>query len=205
MTGVAESGIKPGSGETRQAILSLAEQLIDQRGYNAFSYGDIATRLGIKNAAIHYYFKAKADLGVAVIERYRERFAAWTCEVEADTDNSWDCLNAYFAVYEDVLAGKALSVFSNGILSAEFKTLPSNMQAQIRAMLRERYDWLIRTMRLGRERGQLHFTGTPENKALEIAAATQGALQISRVVSLGSERFRQVVGQIRSELDPSRP
>ena len=203
MTSAAKKPARRKTGETRQAILRLAEELIEQRGYNAFSYRDIATQLDIKNAAIHYYFKSKADLGEAVIECYRERFADWAAGVEARSDNAWDWLNAYFQVYADVLAGKALSIFSNGILSAEFKTLPGNLQVQIRIMLRERYDWLIKTMRLGRERGQLRFTGTPETKALEIAAATQGAMQISQVVALGSERFKQVVEQIRSDLNPS--
>jgi hypothetical protein len=70
-------------------------------------------------------------------------------------------------------------------------------------MLRERYDWLIKVLRTGRERGELHYGGSPETKALEIAAATQGALQISQVVALGAERFCQVVEQIKYDVTPT--
>lgn len=203
MTSVANKPSRRRTGETRNAILRLAQQLIEQRGYNTFSYRDISTQLGIKNAAIHYYFKCKADLGEAVIENYRQAFAEWSKEVEEASDNAWNWLNAYFNVYAEILSGETLSIFSNGVLSAEFQSLPECLQERIRLMLRERYDWLIRTMRLGRERDQLHFSGTPETKALEIAAATQGALQISMVVALGTERFHQVVEQIRHDLNPT--
>ncbi|MDR3047168.1 MAG: TetR/AcrR family transcriptional regulator, partial [Bacteroidales bacterium] len=50
--------------DTRSEIISIANELIKSIGYNAFSYADISKKLNIKNAAIHYYFPAKADLGV---------------------------------------------------------------------------------------------------------------------------------------------
>ena len=57
--------------DTRERILDEAERLMGARGYSGFSYQDISRPLGIRNAAIHYHFPAKADLGLAVIERYR--------------------------------------------------------------------------------------------------------------------------------------
>jgi len=60
--------------ETAEQILDLAETLIQTRGYSAFSYQDIAEALGIRKASIHYHFPSKTDLGVAVIDRYIERF-----------------------------------------------------------------------------------------------------------------------------------
>ena len=60
--------------DTRTSILNLAEKLIRTRGYHAFSYQDISKPLKIKNAAVHYHFPAKADLGLAVIQRTIESF-----------------------------------------------------------------------------------------------------------------------------------
>ena len=45
---------------TREKILELGENLIRTKGYNAFSYQDISSKLGIKNAAVHYYFPTKS-------------------------------------------------------------------------------------------------------------------------------------------------
>ncbi|MGZ5871264.1 MAG: TetR/AcrR family transcriptional regulator [Bradyrhizobium sp.] len=60
--------------ETAEEILDVAETLIQTRGYSAFSYQDIADALGIRKASIHYQFPSKIELGVAVINRYSERF-----------------------------------------------------------------------------------------------------------------------------------
>ena len=45
------------------------------RGFNGFSYADIASELGITKASLHYHFPGKAELGEALIERYADRFA----------------------------------------------------------------------------------------------------------------------------------
>ncbi|HEU4554463.1 MAG TPA: TetR/AcrR family transcriptional regulator, partial [Chitinophaga sp.] len=54
---------------TREKIIELADHLIRTKGFNAFSYADISAPLAIKNAAVHYHFPTKADLGISVIER----------------------------------------------------------------------------------------------------------------------------------------
>src|SRR5262245_53277594 len=60
--------------ETASKILDLAEMLIQTRGYNAFSYQDIAEALGVTKTGVHYHFESKTDLGIAVIERYTKAF-----------------------------------------------------------------------------------------------------------------------------------
>jgi TetR/AcrR family transcriptional regulator, transcriptional repressor for nem operon len=74
--------------ETAEQILDLAETLIQTRGYSAFSYQDIADSLGIRKASIHYHFASKAELGVAVVDRYIERFGAGLVAIAADDKQS---------------------------------------------------------------------------------------------------------------------
>jgi hypothetical protein len=57
-----------------KAVLNAAEQLAQMRGYNGFSYADVAAQLGLTKASLHYHFPSKADLGRALIERYRAAF-----------------------------------------------------------------------------------------------------------------------------------
>ena len=40
------------------------------RGYNAFSYADVAAELNLTKAALHYHFAGKAELGEALVTRY---------------------------------------------------------------------------------------------------------------------------------------
>jgi AcrR family transcriptional regulator len=58
------------------AILDSARVLMMDRGYNGFSFRDIAAEVGIKSASIHYHFATKADLAEATARAYREAFNA---------------------------------------------------------------------------------------------------------------------------------
>ena len=49
--------------DTATVILDIAERLVQRRGFNGFSYADIAAELGITKASLHYHFPSKAELG----------------------------------------------------------------------------------------------------------------------------------------------
>ena len=57
--------------DTADQILDVAEHLVQIRGFNAFSYADVGAELGLTNAALHYHFSTKADLGEALIRAIR--------------------------------------------------------------------------------------------------------------------------------------
>ncbi|EQD50561.1 transcriptional regulator, TetR family, partial [mine drainage metagenome] len=44
-----------------EKIIDVAQQLVQSRGFNAFSYRDLADRISIRTASIHYYFPKKDD------------------------------------------------------------------------------------------------------------------------------------------------
>jgi len=66
--------------DTAKQILDVAQEMVQTRGYNAFSYADISAQVGIRKASIHYHFPNKSDLGKEVVARYRERFSRWWSE-----------------------------------------------------------------------------------------------------------------------------
>ncbi len=71
--------------DTSQRILDTAERLVQTRGFNGFSYADIATTLGVTKASLHYHFPAKAELGQRLIERYEKNFLAALGAIDATT------------------------------------------------------------------------------------------------------------------------
>src|SRR5215468_7490023 len=86
--------------DTAGKILDLAETLIQTRGYNAFSYQDIADALGVTKTSIHYHFESKTDLGVAVIERYAKNFGDALVEIAAsESTTSLSMLDHYTRPY----------------------------------------------------------------------------------------------------------
>ena len=61
-------------GNTETKILEIGLALIQERGINGFSFADIAERIGIKKASIHYYFPTKLDLVKGVLAYYKHNF-----------------------------------------------------------------------------------------------------------------------------------
>lgn len=62
---------------TKERILKYSEQLMLSKGYNGFSFMDIAKIVGIKKASMHYHFPTKEDLAVAIVLKYRRLFSRW--------------------------------------------------------------------------------------------------------------------------------
>lgn len=198
-----ESVLKPlprrgprGGRDTREEILNAAEDLLQRRGYNGFSYQHIAVQLGIRNAAIHYHFPGKEDLGVALVKRYRQRFGEWTAEV-GKLESAWARMQAYFRTYVDYLKSQC-KICPGGVLGTEFEAIPEAMRHEARLLMREIFEWLVSILELGRAQGTLFFHGDCAPKAVEIGAALQGGLQIAAMA--GAERFHQVLQQLSLEL-----
>src|SRR5258707_15646895 len=115
---------------TSQRILDIAERLVQTRGYNGFSYADIAQALHVTKASLHYHFPAKADLGKELIERYERNFLGALEAIDATARDAPEKLARYAAIYEGVLKGDRMCLC--GMLAAEFATLPKPMREPMR-------------------------------------------------------------------------
>lgn len=183
--------------DTRERILEAGSDLFQRRGFNGFSYKHIAVLLGLRHAAIHYHFRNKSDLGLALLQRYRRIFLEWAEELESRVDDEWDRLQAYFGLYVDYQRSGSL-ICPSGVVSNDFDSLPEAMQEEARQLLRDRWNWLTRTLDNGRSAGKLNFPGRAAERALVIGAAMQGALQIDRVTS--NNRMEQIIAQLELEM-----
>ncbi len=182
---------------SKRTILNLAESLLMDVGFNGFSYANIASELGVKNAAIHYHFPTKEDLACTVIQRYRERFKLWTNNSRVKDLPPAEKLAWFFSIYTDMRAdqGKVCLV---GAMETEFNSIPEGLQTEVKSLHRELLAWLQETLKEGRDAGVFLFNGEPANKAALILSSLQGALQMAR--ALGTKKFRDVVQQLKLDL-----
>jgi len=167
--------------ETRVEILDLAENFLRDRGFNAFSYADISAALKIKNAAVHYHFPGKADLGMAVIQRARERFAGWAGDRRALSCTPSEKLEAFFRRYLRFLKD-GQQVCLGGALQTDFKTLPAMMQIETKKFASDILAWLEQVLVEGQEKRVFSFPGKAKDQAILILSSLQGALQMTRAV-----------------------
>jgi TetR/AcrR family transcriptional regulator, transcriptional repressor for nem operon len=184
------------SSGTRSAILDVAERLVQSRGFNGFSYADVASELEITTAALHYHFPGKAELGDALIDRYAERFnqaldgiAAMEVAVPAK-------LRAYADLYLGVLRAQRMCLC--GMLAAEYQTLPDGMRKSVVDFLDHNCEWLAVLLERGRSDGSLDFDGTAEDGAQMIVGALEGAMLVSRPYA-NTEHFEVIANRLIGE------
>jgi TetR/AcrR family transcriptional regulator, transcriptional repressor for nem operon len=165
-------------GDTATRILDSAESLVQVRGFNGFSYADVAAELAVTKASLHYHFPGKAELGRALITRYATRFYAALDEIDAGGGDAPAKLSAYAGLYAGVLRDRRMCLC--GMLAAEYQTLPEPMRDAVITFFDENETWLERVLAEGREAGTLAFAGDPREAARLIVGALEGAMLVAR-------------------------
>jgi TetR/AcrR family transcriptional regulator, transcriptional repressor for nem operon len=172
------SSLSAGGLSTSARALDVAERVIQTRGYNGFSYADIAAELGITKAALHFHYATKERLGVRIIDRYRERFTEALTGIGSGTLSLPVQLAAYTQLYRDTLRGQRMCLC--GMLAAEYETLPASMQEALRAFFDANEQWLAGILAAGRKAAAFTFRGSPAQAARALTATLEGAMLLAR-------------------------
>ena len=163
--------------DTKTTIMDVAERMIRHGGYNAFSFREIASEIGIKSASIHYHFPTKADLGAAVAARYTERFlenlASQLAEAETPVAPV-QVLEIYVDAFRAALEQDSAMCLC-GMLGAEQAGLPEPVAAHAKDFFQRNKDWLTTSLRRPGE-----SENAIEIRALHVMAALEGALILAR-------------------------
>ena len=164
--------------DTAARILDSAERLVQVRGFNGFSYADVAAELDMTTATLHYHFPGKAELGRALIERYTLRFAAALAEIDARIPEAPAKLSAYAGLYSDVLRGQRMCLC--GMLAAEYQTLPDPMREAVIAFIDANEAWVEKVLSDGRRDGTIALAGPASDAARLIVSGLEGAMLVAR-------------------------
>jgi TetR/AcrR family transcriptional repressor of nem operon len=164
--------------DTSQRILDIAERLLQTRGYNAFSYADIAQSLHITKASLHYHFPTKAELGKRLIERYEQSFLRALADIDKAGAGGDEKLRRYVELYAKVLRNDRMCLC--GMLAAEYATLPKPMKAELKHFFDENERWLIAALTTGQAKGKLQFTGSAREVARHVLGSLEGAMMLAR-------------------------
>src|SRR5258707_13488000 len=138
---------------TREEIIKLGDQLIRDKGYNAFSFYDISKKLKIKNASIHYHFPTKTDLGLSVLEDHTKKLLAL---IESTTTKSPVFkLNAFLSIYTKIKTeGRVCLV---GSLATDLHTVDVKMAKHLKAFATKILEWVASILEEGRQKKVFAF------------------------------------------------
>jgi TetR/AcrR family transcriptional regulator, transcriptional repressor for nem operon len=185
---------------TSQQILDIAQRLVQTRGFNAFSYADIAAALSVSKASLHYHFASKSELGVRLIERYQDEFERTLGKINVEGGGPAARLRRYVDIYARVLADERMCLC--GMLAAEFVTLPKTMQAALDRYFELNERWLAVVLEEGRADGCLRFMGSAAEAAQFIIGSLEGSMMMARAHG-GMARFDATTRRLLADFGTS--
>jgi TetR/AcrR family transcriptional repressor of nem operon len=167
------------STDTRHALIQAAVDHIETVGFCAFSYRDLAERVGIRTPSIHYHFPTKGDLGVAVIRHAEAEALDRYRQVENEHSDVAARYRAKIGqAKEFALKDGRMCVF--GSLLSDYASLPAPMQQELARIEAWVHATHTRWLDEGRRAGQLFFPGDPSAMGALILCTFQGVLMQHR-------------------------
>lgn len=170
------SGASSTASTVRDRLLEHTLDLIRKRGFNGFSYRDLAERVGVKTSSIHYYFPTKEDLALEAVNAYSDRVARYLDGIDPALPPLQQA-ERYLASWRRECGGQQVCLA--GMLSTEALCLPPAVHQALQAFHRIHESWL--TALLERAREQNGGDGQPTIGSAALAQVLFAALQNSLV------------------------
>ncbi len=187
---------------TQQKLIDSARHLIQTRGYNGFSYADVAEEVQVRKASIHHHFPAKSDLAKAVVEQSRAVIVEQTRVLDDGAFDPDEQLRMYTGYWEKCIADASAPFCVAGMLASELPTLPSDLAQEVRAHFRDLSNWLEVVMTRGAQLGRFQLQGSARQEAEAFMAMVYGAMLAAR--AYGDARvFSDIVASALRRLAPS--
>jgi TetR/AcrR family transcriptional repressor of nem operon len=188
---------------TYEHIMAVAKELIQTYGYNGFSYADIAARVGIRKATIHYHFPNKSYLAKSAVARYRENFLQKLRHIERQTNDPYRQIEMYVQMYRNVLE-ESDNICMCGMLAAEFTTLPKDVCQEVQGFFLENEEWLANVIKSVRKLEIADIDRldkrSEQDDAWLLLSGLEGAMLLARTHE-GAPRFCSIVQRLLKGLN----
>lgn len=158
---------------TKAALLSYAETQMRSKGYSAFSYADLAAKVGIRKASIHHHFPTKERLGAELINDYIARFNETLLSIEIMHPEPLQRLQAFSRLFV-ISANEGLLPLC-GALAAEMAALPLSLQRLTRDFFNSQLAWLQSTLNDAVRQHHWLLGTTAESFAFMLLSMLEGA------------------------------
>ena len=185
---------KRGNPNAKEEIILLAEELIHERGFNAFSYNDIASIQQVRPAAIHYHFPTKSDLGVAVLNHELSRLALSEEKLRGLSGE----LQLREIIHNFYWTREAGWMCLIGAMTSDFSGLPEPVREKTGEICRTILRQVSTALEKERLEGRLQFKGKSADRALLFLSGLMSSMLLSR--GLGPDVFQRMVDQMLRDM-----
>lgn len=190
--------------DTKTKLLDIAENAARRRGFDGFSYADLADAAGIRKASIHYHFATKAVLSAALMDRYYTAVQQVCADIDANYDRGSDRLSAIVDFYRDALGGgETLCLCVSFTISrASLADDVREKMVKFRSMMSS---WLTRVFDLGVADGSIAKVDDMQSKAHATLAMLEGAHLAARAENDIAAFDRATLSLLRENVSATAP
>jgi len=165
--------------DTKEALLDAAESAARRRGFDGFSYADLAQDVGIRKASIHYHFRTKSDLSLALIQRYTTAFFADLEKISKTASTGAGRVHGLIDLYRAALSGGE-SVCLCVSFSAHTDPLADAVLSDIRGFRQGVIAWIAEALKLAQSDGSVRAGSWSDRDAPGLLALLEGAQLAAR-------------------------
>lgn len=163
---------------TYDKIIHLTDTLIQQRGFQGFSYADIEKNIGIRKASIHHHFPTKTDLGLAYCEYKTTLFNQLDVSLRNISSGS-QRLKGYLDAFSRCAdKGEMCGVYA---MLSDSHQFPSDLQNAVSQLARTELQILCDILISGQKNGEICSVAPPAELAVIVCSALKGALMLNRI------------------------
>ena len=164
---------------TAEKIIDVAQELVQLRGYHAFSYRDVSDRIGIKTASIHYYYPSKPDLALAMLQRVRSQFESALVEIDQAGLSTVEKLESFTGIFVETYGTEgALCPFCMIAMSQE--TVPDAVQQEVRRFWLSAEVWLNALLTEGSKTGEFVLYASSSEISRMMVASLEGTMIVAK-------------------------
>ncbi len=119
--------------------------------------------------------------------------------IDQQAGDALEKLRRYTDLYDAVMRNDRMCLC--GMLAAEYATLPTPMQAELRRFFNTNESWLTAVLEDGRQAGNLAFREPAQERARVLVGALEGAMLVARSYR-DDNRFRSAAKHLLADLAP---
>jgi TetR/AcrR family transcriptional repressor of nem operon len=174
-------------------IANVAQALLQQVGYNGFSFEHISQAVGMRKASVHHHFSSKVALGVAIVQRYTVQFEEALRQVDKQGVSAPQRLLAYADLFETTFRHEH-QLCVCGMLGAEADSLDETIKSEVTRFFDMNLSWLTLAFQEGQTAGTLRSPHSAKALAETLLSLLEGAMLVGRSVSqpMGPRRACEV-------------
>lgn len=181
--------------DTKTKIIEIANKLLIEKGFNAFSYKNISAKISIKTSSIHYHFPTKSDLGIAIIQKHHQELKQTILKTSKKTP--LEKISLLFLYYKRLVADQKVCIV--GALTSDINTLDEPLRVELLNYSNAILKWVTSILDEGKNKTIFKSFNKTELKAKLIITNLMALVQISRIEK-NNESFDIMTNMILDEL-----